>query len=228
MKRKITLLCLVFVILLECFCSVSTAASEPIHRHACSESKKIALTFDDGPHPSLTPKILAILKRYRIHATFFMIGEEVECYADTARLVIADGHEIGNHSDTHSRLSRLSSAEQLREVKQCEERIEAVCGVHPVLFRPPEGIVTSTLSRILDQENYTLVLWSIDTRDWECKDAKKIAARVLKEVQPGDVILMHDYIGHGSQTPEALEIILPKLIEQGYEFTTVSELLATP
>ena len=143
-------------------------------------------------------------------------------------MVAADGHEIGNHSDTHARLSRLSPEEQLREVKNCEKKIETACGVHPVLFRPPEGIVTSTVSRILDREKYTLVLWSIDTRDWECKSAEKIAARVLHEVQPGDVILLHDYIGHGSQTPQALEIFLPELIGQGYEFVTVSELLSTP
>ncbi len=226
MKQKLFRLCLIFLVLVIWFGQIPAAASEPVHRRVCSEGKKIALTFDDGPHPVLTPKILAILKKYQIRATFFMIGKEVEWYADTARAVAEDGHEIGNHSDTHSRLSSLPAEKQRREVERCQKKIEKICGIRPVLFRPPEGIATSAVGQILDRENYTLVLWSIDTRDWECKNAEKIAARVLKQVQPGDIILMHDYIGHQSQTPEALEIILPKLLAQGYEFVTVSELLA--
>ena len=227
MKRKIALFCFVLLILFDRFGYLPACASEPVRR-ICTEKKQIALTFDDGPHPVLTPKIIAILNRYQVRATFFMIGKEAEDYPETARAVAAQGHEIGNHTDTHRRLSGISPEKQLLEVKECEEKIGRICGVRPVLFRPPEGIVTSEIGRILDRENYTAVLWSIDTRDWECKNAKKIAARVLGKVRPGDIILLHDYIGRNSQTPEALEIILPELIAQGYEFVTVSELLFAP
>ncbi len=226
MKKRIVFFILAVITLFSGFGNLPSVALEPIHRHVCTESKKIALTFDDGPHPVLTPRILAILKKYQVRATFFMIGENVDYYADAARAVAADGHEIGNHTDTHNRLSKLCAKDQLLEISRCEKKIEKTCQIHPVLFRPPEGIVTSSVSHALDAGGYTMILWSIDTRDWECKDAKKIAARVLKQVQPGDIILMHDFIGKGSRTPEALEIVLPKLLAQGYEFVTISELLS--
>ncbi|MBQ7172783.1 MAG: polysaccharide deacetylase family protein [Clostridia bacterium] len=189
------------------------------------EKKQIALTFDDGPHPRLTLEILSILQEYGVKATFFMIGENARNYPEAARAVAAAGHEIGNHTEHHLHLSSLNEEGLLKELSACKNSIFSVCGVKPALFRPPEGAATQTVLRCAERFSYPVILWSIDTKDWEVKNAGKIADSVLSGIKPGAIILMHDYVGKNSKTPEALRRILPKLIEEGYEFVTVSELL---
>lgn len=187
--------------------------------------KKIALTFDDGPHPTQTRKILSILDRYGVKATFFMIGQNVENYPEAAKAVAESGNEIGNHTFSHRHLSKTDNEKLSEEIERCGEKIQSVCGYQTKLFRPPEGVVSETVQRCAGERGYSLILWSIDTRDWETKNAQRIVNEVLKNVQSGDIILMHDYIGKNTKTPEALEILLPKLLALGYEPVTVSELL---
>lgn len=194
-------------------------------RSATTETNRIALTFDDGPHPRLTPRILDILDRYGVRATFFMIGKNVGDYPQAAREVAARGHEIGNHTASHRRLYGASEERAERELNDCADKIEEICGVRPRLFRPPEGAVDETVETVSERNGYEVILWSIDTRDWESKNANAIVNRVLSAVKPGDIILMHDFIGTNSKTPEALEILLPKLLARGFEPVTVSELL---
>ena len=195
------------------------------YRSAPTEEKRIALTFDDGPHPRLTPKILDVLDRYGVRATFFMIGVNAENYPGSAREVAARGHEIGNHTFSHGRLSGVGEARAGQELTDCSNAIERVCGCRPRLFRPPEGALDQTAIEVACRNGYEVILWSLDTRDWEVKDENVIARRVLSAVKPGDIILMHDFIGHNSKTPEALEFLIPKLRALGYEFVTVGELL---
>ncbi len=203
---------------------IRASAQTGVFRSAQTEEKRIALTFDDGPHPTQTPRILEILSRYGITATFFMVGKNVTNYSEAAQLVIAGGHEVGNHTFSHAHVNNLDSTGLSKELGLCEDTLEELCEYRPHLFRPPEGAVNSEVRHCSDAGDYALILWSLDTRDWECKNADEIAARVLKQVQPGDIILMHDYIA-GSKTPEALEILLPQLLGEGYEFVTVSQLL---
>ncbi len=200
------------------------AAETVVFRSAKTEEKRIALTFDDGPHPKQTPQILEILSRYGIKATFFMVGENVTYYPKAAEMVLAEGHEVGNHTFSHAHVGHLDIGRIREELVRCEDVLEELGEYRPHLFRPPEGSVTPYVEHCVDAGDYALILWSLDTRDWECKDADLIAKRVLEEVEPGDIILMHDYIA-GSETPKALEILLPKLLGQGYEFVTVSQLL---
>ena len=222
--RRVLALTLSIALLIPTLVLRAPAESEP-YRSVKTSSMKIALTFDDGPHPKQTRRILEILDRYGVHATFFMIGVNVVQYPDVARAVLAAGHEVGNHTYSHRHLTRLSERELEAELGACEDALEELCEYRPHLFRPPEGAVTPDVRTCSDAGDYHLILWSLDTRDWETRDAQAIVDCVLQRIRPGDIILMHDYVGVGGRTPEALEILLPRLLEQGYEPVTVSRLI---
>ena len=214
---------LVFLMLWQCF-ALNCKAQTMVYHSVPTESNKIALTFDDGPHPSQTHRILDILEKYGVKATFFMIGVNVRNYPDAAREVISRGHEVGNHTYSHICPKNLSESGLAKELDRCEDALEDLCEYRPHLFRPPEGVLNAYVQHCSERGDYSLILWSVDTRDWAVKNAEVIAERVLSKVQPGDIVLMHDYIAN-SKTPEALEILLPKLLALGYEPVTVSELL---
>ncbi len=196
-----------------------------VYRYKRNDNMKIALTFDDGPHPTLTQEILDILDRYDVRATFFMIGENVAQYPDIAKEVIERGHEIGNHTASHSYTGRMEEEELLREITDCENIFFNILGCETSLLRPPEGVVPDSLLRLCGSLEYSVILWNIDTRDWAHPSPSKISKTVVSQVRAGDIILMHDYIGKKSPTPAALEIFLPRLLEMGYSFVTVSELI---
>ena len=204
---------------------VSGNAQVEEYRSVETETMKIALTFDDGPHPYQTKEILDILESYHVKATFFMVGVNVRNYPAAAQAVLKAGHEVGNHTFSHFHIKNLSENQVFEEIEGCEDALEELCEYRAHLFRPPQGAVNAYVEGCTERGDYTLVLWSLDTRDWECKSREQIVDEVLSKVQPGDIILMHDYIGVHSQTPEALEILLPKLLERGFEPTTVSDLL---
>ena len=226
MKRAKRILCVTLCILLSFhFLTISSAAEIKVYRSVITEKKRVALTFDDGPHPSLTPKILEILARYNVPATFFMVGQNVINYPMAARAVIEAGHEVGNHTFTHPHLATLNERSIMQEIGRCEDALEELCEYRPHLLRTPQGVLTPSLERCLLEDDYILVLWSLDTRDWDNKSTACIVQTVLDNVKSGDIILMHDYIGYNSKTPEALEKIIPALLSQGYEFVTVSALL---
>ncbi len=222
--KRIASAILSFVFLLRFF-TFTPSAEVKVYRSVTTEKKQIALTFDDGPHPKLTPRILEILEQYSIPATFFMVGQNVLNYPEEARAVIEAGHEVGNHTFTHPHIANLNEKAIFDEIGKCEDALEELCEYRPHLLRTPQGALTPSLERCLIDDDYILVLWSLDTRDWENKSPACIVQTVLNRVQAGDIILMHDFIGHNSKTPEALEKIIPILLSQGYEFVTVSTLL---
>lgn len=203
-------------------CFESSAA--PVYHSNPNETKRIALTFDDGPHPTQTKRILDILDAYGVKATFFMIGVNVENYPEAAKEVVQRGHEIGNHTYSHFHLKQLEQVGLSEELEKCEDTLENLCEYRTHLFRPPEGYLSDGVFECAEQGDYSLILWSIDTRDWEIKNADKIVETVMSKVGTGDIVLMHDYV-YQSKTPEALESLLPKLLALGYEPVTVSELL---
>ncbi len=186
---------------------------------------EIALSFDDGPHPRYTPMILAILQEYGIHATFFMVGENVGYYPEAAAAVAAAGHEIGNHTFTHRKFNLMNEHDMLSEISACEDAIASVSKQKPRFIRPPEGNLNATMRRVIGSLDYRIVLWDVDTRDWAHTPPSVIAENILDTVQAGDIILMHDFIGHDSPTPEALRRVIPALLERGYHFVTVGELV---
>ncbi len=221
------LLCVVSVLL--CFSffsnSISSEEANSVFSKGSAAEKKIALTFDDGPHPRYTKKILSILEKYNIKATFFVIGVNIQNYPQELKKIYESGHEIGNHSYDHHSTLGLNKEELCKEIETCEELIYNSIGTKPTLFRPPQGKFDEMLTQITAKKGYSVILWSIDTRDWEHASPSNIAETVIKNISGGDIILMHDYVSGKNTTCDALEIIIPALQEKGYEFVTVSELL---
>lgn len=198
-----------------------------VYRRCTNDNMEIALTFDDGPHPRLTPEILDILNEYGVSATFFVVGENVANYPEAAMRIANEGHEIGNHTYTHRHIQSMSKNQLMCEIESCERQIIEVTDdeYRTKLFRPPEGKVDSTVEELGEDLGYSVILWSIDTKDWAHTSVSKIVDNVLSNVKSGDIILMHDYIGTNSPTPQVLRTIIPKLLERGYKFVTVSELI---
>ncbi len=187
---------------------------------------QIALTFDDGPHPRYTPEILDILDRYGICATFFVVGQNANAYPELILQEYEKGHEIANHTYSHLKLASTQSVDLRKELLRTDDVIEKIIGERTALFRPPEGFYTEAIARDSKALGYKLILWNIDTRDWSHCPIEKIVSTVKKNVKSGDILLFHDYIAKNSPTPQALEIIIPYLLEEGFQFVTVSELLA--
>lgn len=203
----------------------ATEGEEIVYHSRHNDRMEIALSFDDGPHPRLTPVILEILEEYGIKATFFMVGENVGYYPAAARAVVEAGHEIGNHTFSHRKFGRMGRADMEREIVSCEEAIAALTE-RPVRFiRPPEGEMSETVRRVAGDLRYRVILWDVDTRDWAHTPPDEISRHILDTVQVGDIILMHDFIGYDSPTPEALRRVIPALLERGYRFVTVGELV---
>lgn len=196
-----------------------------IYRKNENNYMKIALTFDDGPHPRYTPQILDILDKYGIKATFFTIGVNAEYYPDVIEDVIKRGHEIGNHTYSHPHVSCLNSATLKNEVEKCESVIFGLTDYRTKLFRPPEGMIDADVRQVLRGLDYKVILWDIDTLDWANTPSEKIAKNVIENVSAGDIILMHDYVSYNSPTPRALELFIPELLKRGYRFVVVSELI---
>lgn len=231
-RKSIIMILLLLVCIRPVYVSASDShasvyGSEILWLYRCNRQAdlEIALTFDDGPHPTLTPQILDILKAYGIRATFFMIGENAERYPELVERIRSEGHEIGNHTYSHIR-AKDTTEEKLRdEILHCERLIGGNSGNGVKLFRPPEGNLSDCLGEMCGTLGYRVILWSIDTRDWCRTPPKEITESVLRKVRSGDIILMHDYIGSNSPTPTALKQMLPLLIKRGYSFVTVSTLL---
>lgn len=190
-----------------------------------SDTKKIALTFDDGPHPRYTEKILDLLGEYDIKATFFVIGSNLDMYGDVVSRAVSEGHEIGNHTTNHPHMNKLKYSDFVNEIFGTEKMVFEKTGVKTKLFRPPEGKCTPELKRFCKENGYSIILWSIDTMDWNENPSDKIACEVMQHLHGGDIILFHDYVSRKNTTIPALKMLIPKLIEQGYEFVTVSELI---
>lgn len=186
--------------------------------HNPDAGKKVALTFDDGPHATNTPAILDVLDEYDAKATFFMLGKSAQFYPELVNQVAMAGHEIGNHTMTHRQLTTLDEWSIQQEISQVDDVIEQAVGYQPNLMRPPYGAHDEYVDRIV---NKPMVLWSIDTRDWQSHDPNAVLNIVTQNIHDGAIILMHDI--HG-ETVEATRLVLDYLASEGYEFVTVSEL----
>ena len=227
MKRKFLLISAILAICLPVSLAV-TAKEEPspIYRCISTTEKVIALTFDDGPHPRLTAEILDLLAAYDAKATFFVVGKNLEYYGDLTARAAREGHEIGNHTYTHPKVSGLCDAELVDEIVRTDALIKKKTGVRCRLLRPPGGAEAKKLSRIASEYDLSVILWSIDTRDWAGVSTAEIVKTVVQEATPGAVILFHDYGGREVYTLDALKEILPRLSAAGFRFVTVSELLS--
>ena len=203
---------------------VEAADEPPVLRRNPGEPTKLALTFDDGPHPTRTAAILDLLAEYGVRATFFVIGENAEAHPELVERELAEGHEVANHTMTHAALSRLSYRDAVDEVLNAEHAIFPDGSGRSTLLRPPCGAVGQQTLKAAERLGMSIVLWSVDTRDWEHKSAEAIIRTVREGVTGGDIILFHDFVSGEAHTLEALETLIPELIGEGYEFVTVSEL----
>lgn len=185
--------------------------------------RHIALTFDDGPHPSHTPLLLDILAQGRARATFYVIGQQVRRFPEIARRIVAEGHELGNHTWDHPTLSRMGEGAVLAQIDRAQDVIADVTGFAPVSMRPPYGAIQPGQSRmILSRRAMPTILWSVDPEDWRRPGASVVARRMLQGARPGGILLAHDI--HGA-TVRAIPEVLQGLAAQGLATVTVSELM---
>lgn len=191
-----------------------------------TSSPVVAMTFDDGPHPTLTPLLLDILKARDLRATFYLIGRRVVTWPDIVKRIADEGHEIGNHSWSHPNLAGHSNTSVLSQIDRTSDAIFKVTGRPPVTFRPPYGAFTQRQRVMLhNQRKLPTILWSVDPQDWRRPGSSVIASRILSHSRPGAIILTHD-IQHG--TVRAMPRTLDGLTERGIKLGTMSQMMGWP
>jgi len=185
--------------------------------------KNVCLTFDDGPNPIYTPRILQILKEKKVRATFFLIGQHAQQHPDLVKNMYESGHELGDHTFSHVQLPKVASQKIQQELETTRSIVESATGAKIFLFRPPWGIFDGRSLAEIAMRKFDAVLWSVDSRDWSRPGVDQIKANVLGKARNGSIILFHD---DHDQIVQALPEIILKLQEQGYQFITISEMMA--
>ena len=184
----------------------------------------IAMTFDDGPHPKNTPRLLDMLRERNIKATFYVIGRNVDLYPNVLRRTVSEGHEIGNHTYTHPILSKLGDSTVREELTKCRDAVARAAGVKPRTLRPPYGALLQRQREWIHNElEYPTIMWSVDPLDWKRPGTSVVTSRILSNTTPGAIVLAHDL--HAS-TVDAMPATLDGLLRKGFKFVTVSQLLA--
>ncbi|NJR14687.1 MAG: polysaccharide deacetylase family protein [Calothrix sp. CSU_2_0] len=186
--------------------------------------KVIALTFDDGPWPQSTSKVLDILKKNNIKGTFFVVGQMLQEHPDMGKRVVAEGHVIANHT-WHHWYHYMNPQASAFEVDNTSNLIYKVTGVKTSLFRPPGGIKTNGPYAYAKNQKYANIMWSSDSVDYSRPSVPKLISNVMREARPGGIVLMHDGGGNRSNTVQALPQIISNFRKQGYRFVTIPELL---
>ncbi|KAB2881118.1 polysaccharide deacetylase family protein [bacterium] len=193
-----------------------------------TDEKRIALTFDDGPHPLYTTQILAILREYSVQATFFLIGKHLSNHPNLAQSIVDSGHEIANHTYSHQLLVRLSNDEIKREIQSTHELLSGLNGQNPRFLRPPMGLFSKRVLDVIEESGYRTVVGDVYPRDPHRPGKDKIVKRILSRTQAGSIIILHDggntEVVDRSQTVDALKEIIPTLKQRGFEFVTLSEM----
>lgn len=185
--------------------------------------KYVALTFDDGPSQSVTPRVLETLRKYDAKATFYMLGSQVDYYPSIAKMVVDEGHEVGSHTDNHLDLTTIGNETIYNELSKANQKIKAATGLDYIkTVRPPYGAYNQNIVNITSEYHSSIILWSVDSLDWQSRNAQAINEVILRDLKPGGIVLMHDI---HSTTADALPQLLETLKNDGYQFITVSELL---
>ncbi|MDQ6912211.1 MAG: polysaccharide deacetylase family protein [Verrucomicrobiota bacterium] len=184
----------------------------------------VAMTFDDGPSASLTPKLLDILAAHHMKVTFFVVGQNAADHPEILKRAVREGHEIANHSWSHPNLGKMGDDGVRRELQKTDDAIKAAIGSRPTLMRPPYGSITTHQKSWIHQDfGYRIILWDVDPNDWKRPGSSVVTRRILAETRAGSIILSHD-IHPG--TIEAMPATFDQLQEKGFKFVTVTELLA--
>ncbi len=183
----------------------------------------LAMTFDDGPHPTLTPKLLDILKERNIKCTFFVIGKNAKAYPKIIQRMLAEGHEIANHTWTHCSLTSRSDAQIRSELQQSEDALVAAANYRPHLIRPPYGAINTRIKQLMFTEfGYPTIMWSVDPQDWRRPGSSVVTSRLVNGAHPGAIMLSHDI---HAPTIQAMPSMFDQLLAKGYQFVTVSQLI---
>lgn len=215
-KNKYIVMALVIAIIVSFFVLAKGETESIVWQR---DEKKVAITFDDGPDAKTTALLLDGLKARKVHATFFVIGEKAEQNPELIRRMSEEGHLIGNHTYSHVQLNALSSNQARSQVKAANDVIEGITGQEVIYLRPPYG----EWSHKKDcPQNMIAVYWDVDPLDWKRTDTEQIAADILRQVKPGDIILLHDIY---KTSVQAAFLVIDELQRQGYEFVTVDELM---
>lgn len=215
-------------------CTHMQAPPAGAHASASSDeadtTRRVALTFDDGPSTTSTDQILALMNKYGIKTTFFVVGQMVENNGERSKAASDAGHLVQNHSFTHPEFSKLSADQMASEIDRTTAAMEALGLPAPVYFRPPYGDGDgATLAGILDERGLTPVYWTIDSRDWELPDVEQIHQNVLADLQAQwdrsnltNIVLFHDIQAH---TPAVVDLLIPDLVAAGCQFVRIDEIV---
>lgn len=186
--------------------------------------KVCALSFDAAWGNEDTQELIDIFDRYGIKVTFFVVGDWVDKYPESVKALHDAGHEVMNHSKDHAHFNSLSADQIISDITACNEKIQAITGETPTLFRPPYGEYDDHVVSTVRSMGMEPIQWDVDSLDWKELPASEISQRVTSKVQPGSIVLFHNAAIH---TPEALPTIIETLIQDGYEFVPISELILT-
>lgn len=204
--------------------AVQTAAQPkeiPIYR-VQSDKKEVAISFDAAWGNEETEQLLDILDEHDVKATFFLVGDWVDKYPDDVKNIAAHGHDIGNHSDTHPHLPQLSTENATSEIQRCNEKIEALTGSAPTLFRPPYGDYNNSVVSAVKSLGMYCVQWDVDSLDWKDPSPEQLCQNVLGKVRDGSIVLMHN---GAKNTPAALPSIIEGIQNKGYEIVLIKDLI---
>ena len=194
-------------------------------------NKSIAITFDDGPDNLITPKVLDILLKENVKATFFVVGELAQANPDVLKRIVKENHALGNHSWTHPNFQKLNDEDSNKEVMLTEQKVLEITNRKMALFRPPYGLVTEKQIQILRQQGYKVIGWNVDACDYKGLSKENIIKAIENKTQNGSIILEHSAGGNWTKMQgiiEALPIVIEDLKKKGYTFKTIPELLNIP
>ena len=200
------------------------ADAKVVYSQCLVEAPVIAITFDDGPHPENTPRLLDMLKQRGIKATFFMVGRCVTTWPGVVKRIAEEGHEVANHSWSHPNLAPMKDLKLMDQLQKTHDAIIKACGVAPILYRPPYGSIRMTQRKAIHERfGYPTILWDVDPLDWQSpRTVSKVYNRILAQTKPGSIILCHDI---HQPTVDAMPALLDELTARGYRFVTVTELI---
>ncbi len=194
-----------------------------------TNQKVVALTFDDGPDPKYTPKLLEIAKAKGVKLTFFLVGKNVAAHPELAQAEVAQGHAVGNHTWDHWTMTGLNERRSRSEITRCQEELDRVCGPRPHLLRPPKGKWDDDTYQAASSLGYTIVLWSLELEHHPKHSAQELARRTAGLVRPGTIILADDgeanQVADRTKTLQAVTLLIDELQRQGYRFVTIPELV---
>lgn len=203
----------------------ASAAARQLPVYCVERSDKVvALSFDAAWGNEDTQQLIDILNKYEVNATFFLVGDWVEKYPDSVKALAENGNEVMNHSTSHAHFSKLSANEIISDISACNDKIEALTGIRPTLFRCPYGEYDDHVISAVNSIGMTAIQWDVDSLDWKGISAAEITERVLKRIQPGSIVLFHNA---AENTPEALPGIIESLLADGYTIVPISQILLT-